>query len=166
MNPDTIDRLRGFRPRLLLAIHGIADEALRTPERDNAWSIINVIGHLGDLETVTAVRLRMILARENPNLPALDQNDWVARVHAGETLEEALDYFWSARRSNLALLDRLPEGAFERRGVHPNYGSLSLADVVTRLEAHQEKHLGQIERIKTTLGLTKRSSFQTAIAVQ
>ena len=154
MIPDLIDRLRTFQSRLLLAIHGIPEDALRRPEGEQAWSIFDVIAHLGDLETVTAVRIRTILARDNPPLPPLEQNEWVARVHEGESLASALECFWSARRNNLALLDRLPAAAFQRRGTHPSYGSVSLADVVTRLEAHQEKHLGQVERIKKTLALS------------
>lgn len=150
---ETTEQLLAFHSRLLLAIHGIREDDLRRPEADGAWSILEVIVHLSHVELLTALRLRMMAVEEEPQLPALPQNAWVARL-GGESLADALEHFWSVRRQNVRLLRSLAPADIERTGVHPNFGRLTIAQLATRVRDHAEKHLGQIERIKTTLGLS------------
>jgi hypothetical protein len=151
----TLERLRAFQSRLLMAIHGVAESGLRRVEKEGKWSIEDVIAHLGDLELVYAVRMRAILAGsgETP-LQALPQNAWIERVHRGrEPLSELLEQFWFHRRMNIALLERANGEELERSGVHPDYGRITIREAAARIERHDEKHLAQIERIKSTLGL-------------
>ena len=139
---------------LLMAIHGIAEDDLRRPESEGRWSIADVIAHLGDLEMLYAVRMRATLAVEEPDLPVLKQDAWVANVHRHEPVSELLEQFWFHRRMNLALRERLSAEELARQGVHPDYGPISVDDAFDRIERHDEKHLAQIERIILTLGLT------------
>ena len=108
----TLEKLHDFSSRLLLAIHGIAAADLARPEKESAWSILNVIAHLGDLELMTATRIRLVVAQETPRLPGFDQEQFVERVHAHDTLAELLEQFGSLRRANLAFVDKLSD--FER----------------------------------------------------
>jgi hypothetical protein len=150
---DVLDRLRAFQSRLLLAIHGIPEADLRRPESSGKWAITDVIEHLGDLELITSARIRTVLAEENAPLPKLAQNEWVSALSARTPLAELLESFWSHRRSNLALLSRLSDAELSRAGLHPDYGPQTIRDLMTRVEGHEERHLRQIERIKTTLGI-------------
>ncbi|HKR64632.1 MAG TPA: DinB family protein [Thermoanaerobaculia bacterium] len=141
---ETLETLRA-----LLA--GLSDEELRRPEGPGRWSLLDVLSHLGDLEMVYAVRMRDILAGSGDRaLQPLAQNAWVERVHRreDETVEELLEQFAFHRRMNLALFSRLSEEEWERKGVHPQYGALSVRDAKGRIERHDAKHLAQMERIK------------------
>lgn len=149
-----MDELHEFHSRLLLAIHGIAEDDLRRPEAEGRWSIADVIAHLGDLELVYAVRIRSILAGAGATLQALPQDAWIERVHRREPVAELLEQFWFHRRMNLRLLERLSEEELSRSGNHPDYGPITVRDAFERIRRHDAKHLGQIERIKTALGLS------------
>ena len=155
-----MNELQDFHSRLLTAIHGIAEDDLRRPEAEGRWSIADVIAHLGDLELVYAVRIRSILAGAGEALQALPQNQWIARVHGREAVAELLEQFWFHRRMNLALRERLSEEELSRSGNHPDYGALTVRDAYERIRRHDAKHLGQIERIKTTLGLAVSEEAQ------
>lgn len=149
-----MDALRDFHSRLLLALHGIDEADLRRPERAGKWSIADVISHLGDLELVHAVRIRTIVAGAGDRpLPALEQERWVERVHRREPVSELLEQLWFHRRMNLAFRERLSEEELSRSGIHPEYGPITVRDAFARIERHDAKHLAQIERIKTALGL-------------
>ena len=150
---ETLDSLRAFQSRLLLAIHGIPEAELRRPEAEGKWSIADVIAHLGDLELIAAVRIRSILAEDHPPLAVLSQERWVGRVHRGEPVAELLEAFWFHRRFNLGLAERLTDEERQRTGVHHEYGSMTIPQILERLRRHEDKHLGQIERIKDVLGL-------------
>src|SRR6185436_5860104 len=143
---------------LLLAIHGIPEADLRRPEGEGRWSIADVIAHLGDLEMVYAVRMRTTLAVDEPDLPVLKQDQWVANVHRREPVPELLEQFWFHRRMNLALQSRLTEAELARKGRHPDYGLITIAQMFERIASHDAKHLAQIERIKRTLGLAASTS--------
>jgi uncharacterized damage-inducible protein DinB len=152
---QTLEKLRAFESRLMPAIHGIAPSDLARPEREGKWSVADVVAHLGDLELIYAARIRTILAGAGGDtpLPALAQDHWVERVHRREPLSELLEQLWFHRRMNVALLERLSDEELSRSGVHPQYGTITIRDAAGRIERHDEKHLAQIERIKTTLGL-------------
>ena len=153
--------LRELHTRLLAAIHGIAADQLGRVEREGAWSIRDVIAHLSDLELLTAVRLRLMLADDVPALPSFARNEWVSRLHRGATTADLLEDLWFHRRRNLALLESLAPEELERRGEHPAYGVMSVAALAGNVAAHQEKHHGQIERIKATLGLKAEGVMHT-----
>lgn len=148
-----------FQDRLLLSIHGIAREDLSRPPRDGAWSIRDVLAHLGDVELLTSLRIRLILVEESPNLPAIAQERWVSLLHRGSTIEDLLEEFWFAQRRNAALLRTLTPEEMNRRGTHPRYGVVTIEQLVKSNEEHREKHLAQIERIKSALGLTASGSI-------
>ena len=150
---EIIERLLGFQSRLLLSIHGIAESDLERPERAEAWSVAEVIAHLGDVELLTSVRLRMMIAEDAPRLPAFSQNVWVARLHRQDSLAELLEQFWSARRNNVRLYETLSQEQRARTGEHPRRGVITVDELIDFLAEHQDRHLTQIERIKTTLGL-------------
>jgi hypothetical protein len=152
---QTLEKLRAFHSRLVLATHGIAAADLTRPEAEEKWSVADVIAHLGDLELVYTVRIRTILAGAGGStpLPVLAQDHWIERVHRREPLSELLEQLWFHRRMNLALLERLTDEELSRSGIHPDYGPITIRDAVDRIERHDEKHLKQIERIKNTLGL-------------
>lgn len=150
---QTLDALRAFQSRLLLAIHGLAEEDLRRPEKEGKWSIADVIAHLSDLELVYAVRMRTILSGSGDALPALAQNAWVERVHRREPVAELLEQFWFDRRRNLTLVERLTDDELARSGNHPQYGAMTIPMALEKIRNHDAKHLAQIERIKETHGL-------------
>lgn len=149
-----MNELLAFHSRLVLAIHGLGESDLNRPEAEGKWSIADVIAHLGDLELVYAVRIRTMLAGAGDTpLPALAQNDWIERVHRRESVAELLEQFWFHRRANVRLLERLTEEEKSRRGIHPQYGEITVGHAFERLVRHDAKHLAQIERIKSTHGL-------------
>lgn len=141
--------LRDFPDRLRRTVDDLSDDQLARPEKEGKWSIAQVIAHLAHFELIIAVRLRTILAGDTPSLIALDQERWIRNVYRGEPVSELIEQLALLRRMNLGLIERLREGEWNRAGIHPQYGHNTIRELVARFERHQEKHLAQIERIKT-----------------
>jgi hypothetical protein len=154
---ETLERLKGFQERLLRTLHGIARRDLFTAEAPGKWSIAQVVGHLGDLELVTAVRIRKVLTEDVPPLPSFDQNGW-ATAHLDASLDDLLEHLWFVRRRNVALLESLTDGQLDRAGLHAEFGTMSVRDIARRIASHQDRHLAQIERIKEGLALSATDS--------
>jgi quercetin dioxygenase-like cupin family protein len=149
-----------FVSRLLLAIHGISVHDLGTPEAEGKWSILDVIAHLGDFEQLTQWRLRLVLGEDTSQLAQFDQQMLVA-THRGERLSDLVEQLAFARRMNLTLAARLTPEERGRVGVHPNFGPLTINEMLDRAQRHQERHFAQIERIRKNLGLAVSELPQT-----
>lgn len=142
------DALRSFPGRLRRAVDGLSGDELRRAEGEGKWSIAQVIAHLAQFELIWAVRVRSILGADTPPLVPFDQERWNANVYRGEPVSELLDQIAFLRRMNLSFLEALRDDEWERAGIHAEYGHNTIGQLVERFEKHQEKHLGQVERIK------------------
>ncbi|HEX9985327.1 MAG TPA: DinB family protein [Thermoanaerobaculia bacterium] len=151
---EVIDALRGYQSQVLVRLQGLAEDDLRRKEAEGKWAIADVLAHLADFELVIAVRLRSMLASEHPALQPMEQAQWVARVHRGEPIDELLEQFRFLRELNVRLLERVRDDEWARTGEHPQAGSISLSAITERLARHDARHLAQIDRIRTTHGLT------------
>jgi DinB family protein/ChrR-like protein with cupin domain len=148
---ETLDRLRDFPTRLLKAIHGIPERDLERSESEKRWSILNVIAHLGDHELVSAARIRATAAGEHPRLIGYNQERLVASHR--DKLADLLEHFSFLRRMNLHAVEGRLDEELALTAESVDQGELTVRHLVARVQRHQEKHLRQIEKIKTTLGL-------------
>src|SRR6266436_4495351 len=58
------------------AVSGLPDKVLRYKPAPDKWCILEILGHLADVEIVYAYRLRQMLADKKPVIAPMDQNDW------------------------------------------------------------------------------------------
>jgi hypothetical protein len=124
------------------------------------WGVRTIVCHLADTELVLAMRLRQIIAEDNPTLPAFDQNLWADRLdYSKRKLSQALDSFRRTRAENYELLKDLPEEAFARSGQHTGRGAVTLLDLLRSYAEHAEKHVHQIQAARAAF-----KEFKTAQA--
>ena len=50
-----------------------------------------IVCHLADTETVLAMRLRQVIAEDNPMMPAMNQDAWAERLDKRDTDERRRD---------------------------------------------------------------------------
>ena len=72
-----IGSLERFGKVLAAAVDGISGEDARWRPADGAWSILEVVRHLGDEEVEDfRMRLRMTLERPEEDWPGIDPEGW------------------------------------------------------------------------------------------
>lgn len=141
---DLLERFRRAPELLAVATTGAAGTELDF-KPENKWSVRQIVGHLADSEAVVAMRLRQVIAEENPPLPAWDQNLWAQRLgHEKRKISHVLELFRVLRSSNFELLKDLPEAAFARSGNHSERGKITLLDLMRLNSEHVEHHVQQI----------------------
>jgi len=119
-------------------------------EGGNTFNAFDVIGHLIHGErTDWMPRAKRIL--EFGESRAFDRYDRRAqeRESQGKSLPELLDEFARLRAENLAELRalKLTEQDLNRRGLHPELGTVTLSQLLATWAAHDLTHLHQISRI-------------------
>lgn len=112
------------------------------------WSPKEILSHLILCEkTDWTVRMERILSDDHlvPFDP-IDMHahlDWAAR----HDLDELLDEFGRLRGGSLSLLRQLPDTTdWERNGLHPVLGTVSLRELIAAWAAHDLAHTVQIAR--------------------
>jgi hypothetical protein len=120
------------------------------PEGPESFSPRDVLGHLiGGERTDWIGRSRMILERgESAVFEPFDRVGFKREI-AGKRLEELLDLFATLRRENLATLAtwRLTPADLTKRGRHPDFGVVTLEQLLATWVAHDLGHLGQVARV-------------------
>ncbi|MGH9539096.1 MAG: DinB family protein [Terriglobales bacterium] len=132
------------------AVSGLPDKVLRYKPAPDKWCILEILGHLGDVEIVYGYRLRQMLADKKPVIAPMDQNDWARNLgYMENSPAEMVALYGLNRHANLRLLQRLKPGDLEKSAFHPEtQKNFSVADLVERLGTHGASHLQQIERLK------------------
>jgi len=133
-----------------------------TPPKPGEWAIIDVVRHLveGDRDTLLP-RLRRMLAESRPVFPVRRPQD-----HDHSDLATLLDVFERARAEVVRMLGGLGEADWQREGVSPSRGPLSVESYAASTVAHDTEHLQQLQDVRATLGLLpKRCEARVALAV-
>jgi uncharacterized damage-inducible protein DinB len=132
----------------------LRDEDARRPEREGKWSILQVVQHLIDSETVYGYRARLIVARPGVEIIGYDQDRWATELgYQQESLVDAIPELRTMRGRNLRFLRRLTDAELDRAGMHNERGRESIRDMVRLLAGHDLLHRAQIARVRATLGL-------------
>ncbi len=141
------------QPEVLRSLtDGVDPDVLRCPEFPGKWSVQDVLQHLVDTETVYAVRYRLVVAQDRPEITGFDQDRWATDLaYADDDREVLLHELGTVRRRNLRLLRGLPQSAFARVGLHAERGEETLDDMVRLGAAHDLVHRAQIERVLKTV---------------
>ena len=119
-------------------------------EGPGTWSPRDVLGHLIHGEDTDWVpRARIILAEGGSR--RFEPFDRFAQDERfkGRAIPELLDFFEQRRRENLAVVEgwRLTSSQLARTGFHPEFGTVTLEQLLATWVVHDLNHLGQIARV-------------------
>lgn len=143
------DAERGPR-RLAAAVSGLSDKVLRYKPSPDKWCILEIIGHLADVEIVYSHRLRQMLADKKPVIAPIDQDDWTRNLGYLEAAPaELVAQYGLNRHHNLRLLRRISLDDLKKSAYHPERkADMTVEELVQRLATHDANHIAQIERLK------------------
>jgi len=149
-----LDEAENSPKQIALAVSGLADKALRDKPAPDKWCILEILGHLADIEIVYAYRIRQMLADEKPVIAPLDQDAWARNLgYLQSSPMELVALYGLNRHANLQLLRRLKPEDLEKSAYHPELQkSVSVADMLEQMSGHGANHLAQVEQLKKQAG--------------
>jgi uncharacterized damage-inducible protein DinB len=132
------------------AVSGLSPDVLRFKPSPEKWSVLEILGHLADIEIVYAYRLRQMLADEKPVIAPMNQNAWAKHLgYMDAPAPELVAAYGLNRHQNVRLLRRLKPADLEKAAFHPEYQqNQTVANIVERMATHGANHLAQIEKLK------------------
>ena len=132
------------------AVLGLPEKTLRYKPSPDKWCILEVLGHLADIEIVYAHRFRQMLADRKPVIAPMDQDAWAQNLGYTETpVPELVALYGLNRHHTVQLLRRLKSGDLGKSAYHPELKhDVTVAEYVEKMATHGANHLQQIERLK------------------
>ena len=143
-----LQRLTRTADELAAAIKGQSDAALsRRPDAKN-WAAKEIVCHLRDTEEVFGARCEQMLAMDVEPKLGLSDPDRMAdeRQYLRNDAEEALAAFRRRRAETLETFGKLTASQWERGGLHPVGGRITIDDILSAMAWHDDNHLDQLTR--------------------
>lgn len=125
-------------------------DALTWREADGSWNVVEVLCHLADGEITDWIpRVEKILSGGGRFVP-FNREGGLTR-YRGWTAEALVGEFGQLRRANLEKLETLNLSAPHLRltGEHPEFGSVTLEQLMATWATHDLAHVAQLSRILT-----------------
>jgi len=134
------------------ALEGFPKDKLSSHPLPNKWSAREIVHHLADSESTSAIRLRLLLVEEHPVIQGYDQDLFATRLKYNERdLTPALDAFRAARETTLQVIKLMTESDWQREGEHSESGRYTAEDWLRIYAAHAHNHAAQIRRLREAL---------------
>ena len=132
------------------ALTEIGREAFDRRPADGSWSAREVVHHLADSEMRSAIRLRRLVAEDEPQILGYDEGGYATTFrYADRPMEPALAAFRAARSTTAQILGFLSDADFARTGTHAESGPYGVEDWLRIYARHAHEHADQIRRAGT-----------------
>lgn len=139
-----IEQYREGYAAIVEALLKITPEELDARPGPGKWSVREIIHHLADSEMTAAVRLRLLLAVDRPEIRGYDQDEFARRLYYDRPHELSLELFQIVRASTVGILERLTPKEWVREGTHTEAGPFGVEQWLRVYSAHAHKHARQI----------------------
>ena len=139
-----IDQYKDGYRAVAEALVSATDEELDARPSPGKWSAREIVHHLADSEMTAAVRLRLLIAVDHPQIVGFDQDEFARRLHYDRPIEASLDAFKTARRATTELLERMTEADWSREGTHTEHGRYTAERWLDIYSKHAHNHAEQI----------------------
>ncbi len=127
------------------ALDGITDEELDR-SASGEWTPREIAHHLADSEMMSAIRLRRIVAEDEPLLTAYDETQFAKALTRNRPIEPSIEAMRWARETSLQILERLEGAEWERKATHEESGPYSVDAWLETYAVHPHDHAAQIRR--------------------
>ena len=138
-------------PRIVEGLIAAAPaSALTWRDAEGSWHAVEVLSHIADGEiTDWMPRIERILSGGGRFMP-FDREGGFTR-YRGWTAEALVGEFGQLRRANLEKLDalRVSESHLRLAGVHPEFGAVTLQELLACWATHDMAHIAQLARLLT-----------------
>jgi DinB family protein len=142
---EAIARYRAGYGAVAAALEGVRDDELDT-SATGEWTPRQIVHHLADSEMTSAIRLRRLIAEDEPAIAGYDEESYARTLTRDRPIAPSLEAMRWARESSLQIIERLSDAEWARTGTHSEGGPYSVERWLEIYAAHPHDHAAQIRR--------------------
>jgi hypothetical protein len=146
------DFLRAVPAQVDETLAGLSEDDLRRRPGDGDWSALEVCWHLRDYAEIEGQRVRLLVEEDEPAIEPWDEQERAAeRDYANDDPRRAvtaLRAFWGGLAYQL---EGLSDEQWQRAGIHPQYGRVTVRSRAEAQVEHARNHIEQLKAIRAAL---------------
>lgn len=143
-----LTRIAAAPARLAKALKTFSRDALRRQPEPGTWSAIETACHLRDVDQLYQERVTKAAFSERPTFWMMDNAVVSEKLRYRDADPAAVLKEHRRRREDLtSLLRSLPHAIWQRTGLHPTRGELTIEQLAMVIADHDDSHLGKIEAL-------------------
>lgn len=143
-----LDRFASAVATLDAALQGVTDDELDRRPPSGEWTAREIVHHLADSESMAYIRLRRLIAEDDPQIAGYDEPEWARRLHYGRPIAASIAVVQAVRAASLELLRSLTPAEWARTGTHSESGAYSVDRWLDIYAEHTHEHADQIARAR------------------
>ncbi len=145
---ETLARIGSAPARLSKALKSFSPDALRRQPQPGKWSPIEIACHLRDVDQLFTERVTKAAFSDRPAFWMMDNDVIADKLCYRDADPRSVLKEHRRRREDLAsLLRSLPHGAWQRTGLHPKRGEVTIEQLAKVIADHDDEHIAQIEAL-------------------
>jgi DinB family protein len=145
--------------RIESEVKGVPEDVLRRKPSPEEWSIMEFLAHLADNEQVLLTRYVRIANTDKPALAGVDNAKLAVKLKYNERdLSDTLKEFKRLRADTLTLLRALPQHGWQRIGIDPERGEITIESMAKIHADHDSSHADEIRALKDKFGKAQSAS--------
>ena len=138
---DILDALRDNKNRVISTFQAIPANKLIYRYAPGKWNLLEMLGHMIDVERIMMYRALCIARGETQSLPGFDEDNYVATANfSARSLDSLLTEYRLQRETNLLMAEHLPEAGLMRMG-RANNSVFSARAFLWLVAGHELHHL-------------------------
>ena len=147
---ELIKKYRTGHQAVVDAVANMRDEELDRSPGAGDWTPRQIVHHVADSEMTSAIRLRWLVAADNPTIVGYDEKLFAESLTRDRPIEPSLEAVRWARESTLQILERLSEDEWKKAGTHTELGPYSVERWLEVYANHCHDHAEQIKKTRGT----------------
>ncbi len=151
LSQSTTDRLARQYETILEILAPIDGRRIRWQPLPGKWSIHDNVAHLARYQPLFKERMETILTVDNPEFERYNADvDTYFEEWRRRELTSLLENLKSERAKIQTFLTKLTDSQLQRRGKHPKYGNLTIAEWAEFFLLHEAHHIFTIFQLAHT----------------
>lgn len=150
---DELIRVYAAAPeRLKKVVEDLSVKELQAHPKSGKWSIQEIVVHLSDAEIMGAARIRQTFAEPGSTFAVYDQAVWAQQFDYQnfdtKSFYSAMMLFDALRLTTTKIFKRAKETDWQKSGIHPEWGDMTLRQLLELYADHGERHIAQILELR------------------
>jgi len=145
-----VNQIKEFPSKVRALVSELSEEQLKTPYRENGWTPIQVIHHLGDSHLNSLCRFKLAMTEENPTIRPYNEVAWAALGdYELMSNEEGMNFLEAVHTKWVAVLRMIKSEDWNRTFQHPESGiNYKLINALAMYAWHGNHHLAHIKLVQ------------------
>jgi len=143
-----LERYASGADEVVAALDGVTDDELDRRPPGGAWTAREITHHLADSESMAYIRLRRLIAEDDPVIQGYDEPEWARRLHYDRPIASSVAVLGAVRAASHQLLTALTPDEWQRTGSHSESGPYSVGRWLDIYAEHGHEHADQIRRAR------------------